>query len=259
MGWMFGLALAPLGCLRNDFLKELLGMIILIFLTCTPGTWIGASAWWQSWMLHGVGVVVADWVAAGPNVNPSVSFAMFALGVVSYPVFLCRVSGQVLGAVIAFPLARTLARELDWRLLPGPTFDPAKVPTSHASWDEAAATFSLCMSIFVLNWVVPFRKVYLMKQSATAACVRGCLQAFPTAGPAMNPALATGWAFSANSEAPGGYAFPSDAPHYVCYWASSFLGAFLASFAFGVCAGMPFLGVRFSPRLNKVDGNSKDD
>merc|ERR1719203_2524954 len=49
----------------------------MIFLTFSPGKWIGVDSVPLAWASHAAGVVMADYIAGGPHVNPAVSVAMF--------------------------------------------------------------------------------------------------------------------------------------------------------------------------------------
>uniref|UniRef100_A0A7S0FD96 Uncharacterized protein n=1 Tax=Pyrodinium bahamense TaxID=73915 RepID=A0A7S0FD96_9DINO len=220
-------------------------MAVMIVLTFAPGKWIGSSIWWQSWVWHGVGVVVADWLAGGPHVNTSVSFCMLALGELAYPAFLCRAAAQLAAGLATFPLCRALSGTLGLTPLSGPAFDPAKASLTEAATHEALATFLLCAGVLLLNMELPVRKIYLVKQSLTAGVVRAMLWAFPAAGPAMNPPLATTWAtFAASEKAPWAYAFPPSLEHYAVYWAASFAGALAAAAAYALWARRPLFGAQ---------------
>ena len=96
-------ATLPLGdgwSLVRVWCKEFVGSAIMIALTFTPGKWWGAPGTILSpelhpilagidgvvpvaWLLHWLGVCVADYSCGGPNVNPGVSYSLFALGYVT--------------------------------------------------------------------------------------------------------------------------------------------------------------------------------
>jgi hypothetical protein len=118
----------PLGQRRDDFFKEFFGTIIMVMTQFTPGKWVGQESWWYAWLCHAGGVIIADWIAGGPNVNPSVAFNLMALGMLPYPAFLCRVSAQFAGGLVAFSLCRWIATVLNLPALGGPSFDSTETP-----------------------------------------------------------------------------------------------------------------------------------
>jgi len=239
----------PLGHWRKDFINELVGSVIMIVTLFPAGIWVGTGGHWQACGWHAGGVVLADWISGGPHVNPTVSLTMLALGKLRYPEFLCRVSAQLAGGVLTFPICRWFAKVFELPMFGGPTFDPAKVSLAAALWDEGVATFILCCAIFLLNWELPVRKNYLAKQSLTAAVIRFNIEMFCSSGCAMNPMIGTCWAIFLSSEAEGGrYAFPGDSSHYWCYWIAGFTGALLASLFYSLCSGTQFFGWKLQSR-----------
>lgn len=258
------LLLAPLGRWQV-FIKESGGMLVLILFTFTPGQWFFRDTRWQAWMAHGVGCLVADWVPRGPDVCPSMSLANLAMGKVTYPEFLCRVGGQMMGALVGFPLCEALAAAAGLPPLSGPKLDPAGLgrAVTHEFW----ATFCLAWAIYLCNFVLPIRKIYLVKQAVCAMFIRGILLSFPAAGPAMNPALGTAFAvlrssrgamdavassnISSAAVAPSAvlrsdasWAVPDTSEHFLCYWAASIAGALVATALYAAFSGEPFCGVR---------------
>lgn len=79
---------------------------------------------------------------------------------------------------------------------------------------------------------------YIIKQTLTAAAIRTLIELFPTAGPAMNPMLATCWAVF------GKFEFPADNEHYFVYWLAPFAAAILASVTYGMYNGDRVFGVK---------------
>ena len=80
---------------------------------------------------------------------------------------------------------------------------------------------------------------YIIKQSLTAFAIRALIEIFPTAGPAMNPMLATAWdVFGVGKSGE----FPSGHEHYFVYWVGPCLAALLASVTYVIYAGGTFLG-----------------
>jgi glycerol uptake facilitator-like aquaporin len=90
--------------LRGAFRSEFLGSIVMVGCTFSAGKWWGLSSQNAEWALHAAGVVAADRASGGPDVNPAVTFSMFALGKLSLDAFLAKVAGQLLGGYVAFPL-----------------------------------------------------------------------------------------------------------------------------------------------------------
>ena len=67
----------------------------------------------------------------------------------------------------------------------------------------------------------------MVKMLLVAAAIRAILVAFPATGPALNPALATGWQlYKAGGE------LPSFASFWQVYWLAACAGAFAASAAY---------------------------
>jgi len=77
-------SLIPLGKEKYSFVKEFFGMFFIVGFTFTPGKWVGTEAWWHSWMWHGAGIIAADLLCGGGHVNPSMSYALYAVGYVTY-------------------------------------------------------------------------------------------------------------------------------------------------------------------------------
>jgi glycerol uptake facilitator-like aquaporin len=86
-----------------------------------------------------------------------------------------------------------------------------------------------------LNWEFNFGKYhYIIKQFLTAVAIRALIEFFPTAGPAMNPMLATAWyvfGVGTNGE------FPDDTTHYFVYWFGPFVAGVLAAITYIVWDG----------------------
>lgn len=95
--------------------------------------------------------------------------------------------------------------------------------------------------IYILNWELNFgTHHYIIKQSLTAISIRILIESFPTAGPAMNPMLATSWAvFGVGTK----FEYPSEFEHYFVYWISPFAAAIVASITYAVYNGDRIWGV----------------
>lgn len=95
---------------------------------------------------------------------------------------------------------------------------------------------------FQLNWEINFGKYhYIIKQTLTAVAIRALIEFFPTAGPAMNPMLATCWAvFGAGKK----FEFPTDNEHYFVYWILPWVSAILAAISYGIYNGDRIFGYK---------------
>lgn len=81
---------------------------------------------------------------------------------------------------------------------------------------------------------------YIIKQSLTAVAIRTLIEVFPTAGPAMNPMLATTWdVFGVGNQ----FEFPSEFSHYFVYWISPFMAAIASAVIYTTYAGGSVFGI----------------
>ena len=90
-------------------------------------------------------------------------------------------------------------------------------------------------SQFQLNWEFNFGKYhYVIKQTLTAVAIRALIEFFPTAGPAMNPMLATSWdVFGVGNS----FALPEDNEHYFVYWVAPCVSGVLAAVTYAFYNG----------------------
>lgn len=222
------------------FRHEFVGTLLMVCCTFSAGKWIGQSDMKVAWSAHAVGVILADKLGGGPHVNPAMTTTMFALGKCSYTEGLVRVAGQMGGGLIAFPLFHAISNHLSLEPFGGPEFnmDGDEYGAAEAALSEFCATICLCFAIYILNWELNFgSQHYIIKQFLTAVAIRALIEIFPTAGPAMNPMLATAWAaFGVGST----FAFPEEWVHYFVYWVSPCVAAILAAFLYAIYAGEPF-------------------
>jgi len=95
-------------------------------------------------------------------------------------------------------------------------------------------------AIYILNWELNFGTYhYIIKQTLTAVAIRALIELFPTAGPAMNPMLATSWAvFGVGTK----YEYPTEFEHYFVYWVAPFTAAILASIVYAIYNGDKIFG-----------------
>merc|ERR550539_485269 len=220
----------------NPYFVELIGTILMIAFTFSPGKWIFSDAEYPSWVVHAIGVVAADKIGGGQHVNPSMSVSMFALGKCTYSEMILRIAGSMAGGLIAFPLFKYLSDTMNWIPLGGPEYNPEMDEDASASaFNEFGSTLLLCFLVYAVNLELDFGKYhYWIKQTLTAIGIRFLIVAFPTSGPAMNPMLGTTWAVFATG------AYPGDVRHYFVYWIASMLGAVVASFIYAVYDGCTF-------------------
>jgi glycerol uptake facilitator-like aquaporin len=162
----------------------------MIAFTFSAGKWIGSESMRMAWTSHFLGVITADFLGGGPQVNPAVTMSMWCLGKVSYTEAYVRVAGQIGGGLVAFPLYHAISDAMKWTPFGGPEFN-APEDMEHAIeafLSETGATFLLMFVIYILNWELNFGKNhYIIKQSLTAIAIRTLIELFPTAGPSMNP------------------------------------------------------------------------
>mmetsp|Transcript_10244 Transcript_10244/g.14372 ORF Transcript_10244/g.14372 Transcript_10244/m.14372 type:complete len:279 (+) Transcript_10244:107-943(+) len=227
----------------STFRAEFVGTLLMIACTFSAGKWIGKDSLEVAWTSHFFGVIAADYFGGGPHVNPAVTMSMLALGKSSYTDAYVRVAAQMGGGLIAFPIYHALAINLEWEPLGGPEFSMDDHSAEiEAFLSESLATFCLCLLIYAVNWEWNFGKYhYIIKQSLTAIGIRGLIEFFPTAGPAMNPMLATSWDVFAVGNT---FEFPSDMNHYFVYWVGPFLAAILASIVYVIYAGGTIFGAK---------------
>jgi glycerol uptake facilitator-like aquaporin len=226
----------------QTFRREFVGTLLMIACTFSAGKWIGKDSWRLAWASHAVGVITADYVGGGPHVNPGVTMSMFALGKVTYTEAFVRVAGQLGGGLVAFPLYNAISVAMELEPFGGPEFNMTGEPyaTAEAFLSEFFATILLCFLIYTVNWEFNFGTYhYIIKQSMTAAGIRALIVYFPTAGPAMNPMLATCWyVFGVGKK----FEYPADFEHYFVYWGAPFAGAIVASICYAIYNGDKIFG-----------------
>ena len=111
--------------------------------------------------------------------------------------------------------------------------------------------------IYILNWELRFGPYhYIIKQTLTAVAIRLLIEHFPTAGPAMNPMLATAWAvFGVGTK----YEYPSAFEHYFVYWIAPCTAAICASITYAIYNGDKIFGATlpFGPLKGKKTAAAK--
>eukprot|EP00041_Stephanoeca_diplocostata_P004626 m.48054 g.48054 ORF g.48054 m.48054 type:complete len:272 (-) comp15250_c0_seq1:268-1083(-) len=227
-----------LGNFKNDVLREFLGMIVLVGTQFPAGLWFGTQSWVHGWIAHGLGVIIADWVAGGPNVNPAVCIFMHALGEITFSQMISRSAAAFAGAMVAFPLFQTVGRILGLPMFGGPRFDHREASLARVYQHEATATGLLCLAVVLLNWELAIKDNYLVKQALTAVAVRLLLLCFTAGGCAMNPAL--GVAYGAHER---GGRLPKARQQYTAYCTAPAGGALGAALLYALSSGRKFYGV----------------
>mmetsp|Transcript_32801 Transcript_32801/g.79734 ORF Transcript_32801/g.79734 Transcript_32801/m.79734 type:complete len:278 (-) Transcript_32801:264-1097(-) len=232
------------GCVEHRkywgaYTKEFIGTLLMVCFTFSAGKWIGQDDLMTAWTVHAIGVVAADYFGGGQQVNPAVTVSMWALGKCSYTEAFVRIAGQMGGGLVAFPLFQAMSDHFNLTPFGGPEF--SKESNADAFLSEFSATFLLMWAIYILNWEFHFGKFhYIIKQTLTAVAIRALIEAFPTAGPAMNPMLATAWdSFGVGKT----YELPMDNDHYFVYWVGPFLAGILAAVSYAIYNGDKVFGI----------------
>ena len=171
------------------FRHEFVGTLLMVVCTFSAGKWVGKDSMYTAWGAHALGVVSADYIGGGPQVNPAVTVGMWSLGKVSYTEGFVRIAAQLGGGLVAFPLFHAVSEAFEMTPFGGPEFDiHNKSEAIEGFLSEFCATALLMWAIFLLNWEFHFGSYhYIIKQTLTAVAIRTLIEGFPTAGPAMNP------------------------------------------------------------------------
>ncbi|KAL7535294.1 hypothetical protein ACHAWF_005122 [Thalassiosira exigua] len=241
------------GAYLSAYRHEFIGTLLMIGLTFSPGKWIGQESLPVAWLAHAIGVIAADKIGGGPQVNPAVTVSMFALGKCNYTEGFVRIMGSMAGGLVAFPLFKVLAEQFGLTPLGGPEFDPKDDEDGIAAgFSEFLAMVLLMILIYAVNWELNFGKYhYWIKQTLTAVGIRYLIETFPVAGPAINPMLGTTWYIFAYGD------FPDQPGHYFTYWVAPFAGAVFASCLYAVYAGGTVFGK--SLPIGPIKGETKTE
>ena len=135
--------------------------------------------------------------------------------------WLLNVSAQMAGGVLAFPIVQGVSR-MYGVTIGGPELK-ADEDIFEAGMNECISSFILLMGIFMFC-CTKIGTIYCLKQPLVAAVIRYCCYYYGRTGPAMNPMLATTWAFFV-----AGRVWPNDSAHYIVYWFGSIAGAVIAA------------------------------
>jgi len=230
--------------LASTYKNEFFATLIMIGLTFAPGKWIAVTQpKTVVWAVHALTVIAADVLGGGQHVNPAMTLAMVSMNKCTGGLSeaYTRISGQMAGGLISFPLFHLFSSSFHLNSLGGP--DYARVSDNNVSAvallarNEFFATFWLCIAVCVLNFQCNFGKYhYWVKQTMTAVIIRVLIETFSTTGPAMNPMLGTAWSVFAYGS------FPTYTSHYFIYWISSILGALVGALIYTLYAGGIFCG-----------------
>ena len=85
--------------------------------------------------------LLADFLGGGPHVNPAVTVSMFTLGKCTYTDAFVRISAQLGGGLVAFPIFHAVANAMEWEPFGGPEFNMDK--------DDYATAVSLSLTALI--------------------------------------------------------------------------------------------------------------
>jgi hypothetical protein len=185
--WMAGAVLAAAlltgpgrrAAIATMFARELLGTVLMVFCTFTPGPCFGHLGGFEATAAFFAGLLACDYIAGGPFVNPAVAAAFFAAGKLRFEELALVVAAQMAGGVLAFPLLQSAARPYSVTI-GGPSV-AAWVDVDTAVRSEAAATFLLVTAVFALctTWIGEWWKV---KHPILAAVIIALCKTFTLTG-----------------------------------------------------------------------------
>ena len=198
-------------------LQEFAGFTLMIMCTFPFVATLGDT--WSAWIAHFFLVMLCDIISGGAQVNPSVSVAMYVYGAISGEGMIIRIIAQLASSLIAFPLCRALA----------PTYVDFGGPMIPKGVDVVTSAMSECVLTFFLLLVVYFASQIIKlpgQRPIIAAAIRALICLGKFSGPAMNPAIAFGYAVYE-----GGTTY-MDTSHYIVYWIAPTVGAVAAAVLF---------------------------
>ena len=213
--------------LVDSWSKEFVGTAVMIICTCSPGPAVGHLGYRAEWTLHWAMMALADYSCGGPQVNPAVTVALYAAGGFGFTptLVLTNVCAQVAGGILGW-LFLYETSGLFPSAVGGPLPD-SRLPSGYLLSAEALACFILLAGVFAFATTKPFQspdpKIYSAKMTLINATVRSIIVFIGVTGPAINPALATSFAFVFDSDA----LLPSETNHYLAYWLGGLLGALM--------------------------------
>jgi glycerol uptake facilitator-like aquaporin len=134
----------------QSWVQEFTGTILLIFGTASAGTWWGSGSTAVTYACHGFGILLANKISGGAQVNPAVSVAVCITGRQSYAETVARITGQICGGLTAWNAASIIATALALPAFKGPEYGGHSL--SLTIFHEMLATLCLCLAIFILNF-----------------------------------------------------------------------------------------------------------
>jgi len=135
----------------DTYVKEFIGTMLMIGFTFSSGKWIGTDSIQVAWTAHLLGVIAADYLGGGQQVNPMMTMSMMALGKCDYTEAFVRVAGQMGGGLISFPLLHAVSEALNLTPFGGPEFKAEN--DVEAAISEFVACFLLCWAIYIVSVV----------------------------------------------------------------------------------------------------------
>lgn len=198
-------------------LQEFAGFILMIMCTFPFVAALGDT--WAAWIAHFFLVMLCDIISGGAQVNPSVSVAMMVFGAIPFDGMIVRIIAQVIASIVAFPLCRELAPS--YVDIGGPMI-PAGIDVMTSAMSECVLTFFLLLVVYFASQIVKLPG----QRPIIAAAIRALICLGKFSGPAMNPAIAFGYAVfeGGNSHL--------DVSHYIVYWIAPTIGAVAAALLF---------------------------
>mmetsp|Transcript_3962 Transcript_3962/g.12311 ORF Transcript_3962/g.12311 Transcript_3962/m.12311 type:complete len:359 (-) Transcript_3962:301-1377(-) len=207
----------------DSWSKEFVGMAVMVAATCSPGPAVGHLGAVVEWPFHWLMMALADYGCGGPQVNPAITTALWINGFFSKTIALTNIMAQIGGGIVGW-LALYGLGSFAPNAVGGPSPD-ARLPYSYLFSSEFVACFVLAAAVFSFATTKFFApaafdaKIYALKMTLINATVRSIIVFVGATGPAINPALATGYAFVFQEDG----ALPS-AFHFAVYWAAGLFG-----------------------------------
>lgn len=213
--------------LVSSWWKEFVGTAVMVMATCSPGAAVGSLFGYKAeWIMHWIMMAVADFSCGGPQANPAVTLSLLVCGGFGLTPMLSvtNVFAQVGGALVGWILLLA-GGEMMHGQVGGPSPE-TKLPWKYLFLCEAFGCWTLLAAVYCFAASKPFRKagevakVYSAKMSLIAGTVRMLVLVHSATGPAVNPALATGYVIASDGALPSVYSV-----HYTTYWLGGVFGA----------------------------------
>eukprot|EP00466_Bigelowiella_natans_P019788 jgi/Bigna1/88733/estExt_fgenesh1_pg.C_370074 len=241
------------------FFQELFGTAFMICCVFPPSPLLGhlSPKYMYEWPVHGLGVIVSDFIFGGPQVNAACTFSLWIAQLIPLTQAVSNIFAQLLGGVIGFPLAKMITLAIRPKAeFGGPTFTldesetPKQLTLEEAFANEFAGVVLLMCAVYGFC-LTKLGKRYLLKQSLVAASIRFILHFYPKTGPAMNPGLGSMYHFFISGR------LHRDASHYYVYWLAPFAaGGIVALFWSGATETGLFAAEPSNTNMNSKADNS---